>query len=340
MTHENECMPIYPGIQMWARIKTALKVTYQIFKSAGKQYGIDRVNRMAAAVAYRTMFALAPLLLVAVWVVSLFLGDVEARTEIAEAVGRVAGPTVEAALITFLRSVGESSGAVGLIGIVLLLWTSSTLFMELQNDLNDIFDVPYEETTGVMSFVIKRGLGFLWALSLGVVLVAIWMVNSLWQFVDDFLPPAFAPVHDAVSYLAPVASILVLPFLFALIFQSLTRVKVRWRAIWWGSFFTAAVFLLATYGTGLYFRLSETSAASIAGAIFVILLLAYVLSAVFLFGAEVTKVYDTYLDGVSLRFLDEEVTPEGIVDRPEPALPLAAVFAFLGGLFVGWRRKS
>lgn len=333
-------MPRYPETQMWAKIKDAAKVTYEIFKAAGKQYGIDRVNRMAAAVAYRTMFALAPLLLVAVWVVSLFLGDVEARTEITVAVGRVAGPTVEAALDTFLRSVGESSGAVGLIGIVLLLWTSSTLFMELQNDLNDIFDVPYEQTTGVMSFVIKRGLGFLWALSLGVVLVAIWLVNSLWQFVDDFLPPAFAPVHDAVSYLAPVASILVLPFLFALIFQSLTRVKVRWRAIWSGSFFTAAVFMLATYGTGLYFQLSKTSAASIVGSIFVILLLAYVLSAVFLFGAEVTKVYDTYLDGVSLRFLDEKVAPEGIVDRPEPALPLAAVLAFLGGLFVGWRRKS
>jgi uncharacterized BrkB/YihY/UPF0761 family membrane protein len=98
--------------------------------------------------------------------------------------------------------------------------------------------------------------------------------------------------------------------------------------------------MLATYGTGLYFRLSETSAASIAGSIFVILLLAYVLSAVFLFGAEVTKVYDTYLDGVTMHFLDADEQPEGIVDQPEPALPLAAVIAFLGGLFVGWRRKS
>lgn len=325
---------------MWSRTKDAAKVTFEIFKSAGKQYGIDRVNRMAAAVAYRTMFALAPLLLVAVWVVSLFLGDVEARGEITDAVGRVAGPTVEAALDNFLRSIGESSGAVGLIGVGLLLWTSSTLFLELQNNLNDIFDVPYEKTTGVLSFLIKRGLGFLWALSLGLMLVVIWLLNSLWQFVDHFLPPAFAPVHDVISYVAPAASILILPFLFALIFQSLTRVKVRWRAIWWGSAFTAVVFLLATYGTGLYFSLSDTSAATIAGSIFVILLLTYILSAVFLFGAEVTKVYDTYLDGVSLQFLESEPLPEGIVARPEPALPLAAVLGFLGGLLVGWRRKS
>ncbi|HEX6221281.1 MAG TPA: YihY/virulence factor BrkB family protein [Acidimicrobiia bacterium] len=325
---------------MWARTKNAAKVTFEIFKSAGRQYGIDRVNRMAAAVAYRTMFALAPLLLVAIWVVSLFLGDVEARGEITDAVGRVAGTTVETALDNFLRSIGESSGAVGLIGIGLLLWTSSSLFMELQNNLNDIFNVPYEQTTGVMGFLIKRGLGFLWALSLGLMLVAIWLLNSLWQFVDEFLPPAFAPVHDVISYVAPAASLLILPFLFALIFQSLTRVKVRWRAIWWGSVFTAAAFLLATYGTGLYFLLSDTSAATIAGSIFVVLLLAYVLSAVFLFGAEVTKVYDSYLDGVSLQFLDRDDQPEAIVDRPEPSLPLAAILAFLGGLFVGWRRKS
>jgi membrane protein len=296
---------------MWAKTKDAARVTYGIFKSAGKQYGIDRVNRMAAAVAYRTMFALAPLLLVAVSVLGVFVGDVEARGEILDAVNRVAGATVADSLEAFLRSVVNSSGVAGIVGFVLLLWTSSSLFMELQNNLNDIFDVPYEQTTGVMAFVIKRGLGFLWALSLGMLLVAVWLLNSLWQFVDEFLPPSLAAVHDVVSYVAPAVSILILPFLFALIFQSLTRVKVRWRAIWWGSFFTASVFLLATYGTGLYFSLAGTSAVGIAGSIFVILLLAYVLSAVFLFGAEVTKVYDTYLDGVSMEFLEREPQPEG-----------------------------
>lgn len=325
---------------MWAKTKDAANVTYEIFKSAAKQYGIDRVNRMAAAVAYRTMFALAPLLLVAVSVLGIFVGDVEARGEILDAVGRVAGETIEEALADFLRSVSQSSGVAGFVGFALLLWTSSSLFMELQNNLNDIFDVPREKTTGVMGFVVKRGLGFLWAFSLGLLLVAIWLLNSLWQFVDGFLPPSFDPVHEVISYLAPVVSLLILPFLFALIFQSLTRVSVRWRAIWWGSFFTAAVFLLATYGTGLYFSLAGTTAVGIAGSIFVVLLLAYVLSAVFLFGAEVTKVYDSYLDGVSLEFLDKDEQPEAFVDIPEPALPLAALLAFLGGLLIGWRRKQ
>ncbi|HEX6287397.1 MAG TPA: YihY/virulence factor BrkB family protein, partial [Acidimicrobiia bacterium] len=123
--------------QMWAKTKDAAKTTYEIFKSAGKQYGIDRVNRMAAAVAYRTMFALAPLLLVAVSVLGVFVGDVEARGEILETVTRVAGETVAEALEDFLRSVSQSSSVAGIVGFVLLLWTSSSLFMELQNNLND-----------------------------------------------------------------------------------------------------------------------------------------------------------------------------------------------------------
>lgn len=325
---------------MWAKTKEAVELGYGILKSAGKQFGIDRVNTMAAAVAYRTMFALAPLLLLAIYFLGLFIGD-GARAELLATVDRVAGPTTIAALESFLDSVGDSAGGAGLAGLGLLLWTGSSLFLELQASLNDIFDVPQEKIRGLRSTVVKRGIGFLWSLGLGVILLAIWLLNGLWQFLDDFLPASFDRAHEVVSYLAPAVSFLVLPFLFALTFQTLTRVSVRWRAVWWGSFFTSVVFLAATYGASLYFSIAGENAATAVGAIFIILLLAYILSAVFLFGAEVTKVYDTYLEGVSLQSLGEDGrSPEAIVDRPEPALPLAAVLAFLGGLLVGWRRKS
>lgn len=323
---------------MWVKTKQLTAVTLEIFKTAGKQYGLDRVNRMASAVAYRTMFALAPLFLVAIFVLGLFVGDVDARQELLDVINRVAGPTVIDALENFLRSVGEGGGTAGLVGFGLLLWTGSSLFLELQNDLNDIFEVPSEQTTGIIETIRKRGIGFLWALGLGLILVAIWLLNSLWQLVDDFLPSSFDPVHRAVSVLTPAISVLLLPFVFGLIFQTLTQVKVRWRAVWWGSFFTAVAFLLASYATSLYFRLAGDSPAGIAGALFVILLLAYVLSAVFLFGAEVTKVYDRYLETGKIA-PDPPPGPGAIVAAPEPAMPVSAVLGFLGGLLVGWRRR-
>jgi membrane protein len=119
----------------------------------------------------------------------------------------------------------------------------------------------------------------------------------------------------------------------------MSAVKVRWRAIWWGSFFTSLSFLAAAYGAGLYFSWdSDTSASQVAASIFVILLLAFVLASVFIFGAEVTKVYNDYL-------VRGDVVPPD--DRPvetsEPAaepssLASSTLVAFLAGLAVGWRR--
>jgi membrane protein len=324
---------------MWAKTQETARFTFEILRAAGNQYGLDRVNRMAAAVAYRTMFALAPLLLLAIFFLGLVVGDGEARQELLDTVARVAGDTAGDALDSFLDSVGDTAGGAGLVGLGLLLWTGSSLFLELQGDLNDIFDVPAERTTGLKGSAIKRGIGFLWSLGLGMILVAIWLLNSFWRFLGDFLPAAFAPIHVVISYLAPVVSVLILPFVFALVFQTLTRVRVRWRAVWWGSFFTSVVFLAATYGAGLYFSIAGRNAATAVGAIFIILLLAFILSAVFLFGAEVTKVYDSHLDGRPLRSVEEHLPTHAVVDRPDTAMPLAAIIAFLGGLFVGWRRR-
>lgn len=328
---------------MWEKTKRNTATALEVLKAAGKEYGEDRVARMSAAVAYRAIFALAPLFLIAVFVFGLFLGSSEsAQMEILDAVERIAGDTVRDSIERVLGSVEESSNTAGVIGFLLLLWTGSSLFMELQNDLNDIFHVPYEHTTGPVAFVKKRGLGFLFAIGLGVVLIAVVLLNSTWQFLGDLFPESFEPVHRLIGFATPLVSLIVLPFVMALTFQVLSRVTVRWRAVWWGSFFTSVAFLAAAYGTGLYFRLSSPSAAGVAGSIFVILLFAFVLAAVYLFGAEVTKIYNDYLDRGDVRRPNERDLsydgPDVVVAEPAQPLPLAAIFAFLGGLFVGWRR--
>lgn len=331
---------------MLERVRHLARTTYEIYKHAGQQYGIDRVNRMSAAVAYRVMFAAAPLLIVTIWLVGLVVGSEEARSEIVEAINRIAGPTVVDAMETFLDSLATTSAVTGIVGLVLLLWTSSSLFMELQNDLNDIFGVPYDQTTGILNTVKKRGLGFLWALALGLILIAVLLINNIWQFLDGLFPASFEPAHRLIGFLTPLVSVVLLPVVFALFFQTLTQVKVRWRAVWWGSFFTSVAFLVASYGASIYFRLSNPSVAGFAGAVFVILLLAYILSAVFLFGAEVTRSYDRYLErgriipGGPLPEIEQPDEPvDAVVADLSPTLPTSTLVGFLAGLFVGWRRR-
>lgn len=330
---------------MWQRVKSNLRLTYDVLVAAGKEFGNDKVGRMAAAVAYRAMFATAPLFLLAVWVAGFVLGGGEARAQILTGIERVGGEDLREALSTFLTSVAVSGDTAAVLGIALLFWTASSLFIELQSDLNDIFHVPDEEIAGVMGFVRKRALGFLGVLAVGIALVAVWMLNAIWRFLgDEILPPDAQNLHFVIGLITPLVSVLVLPVILGLFFQTMSALKVRWRAVWWGSFFTSAAFLAAAYGVGLYFSWDrDTSAPQVAASIFIILLLAFVLSTVFFYGAEVTKVYNDYLAmgdvmPPALRAAKARA-PEMVVSEPERMLTSAALFAFLGGLFVGWRRK-
>ncbi|MGH3649664.1 MAG: YihY/virulence factor BrkB family protein, partial [Acidimicrobiia bacterium] len=307
---------------------------------AAQSFGDDRASRMAAAVAYRAMFTLAPLLLIAVFALSLVVGgDASARAQILTQVAEIAGESVSDALGTFLDSVSRTGDTAGIIGFALLLWTGSSLFLELQQDLNDIFGLPTEKVSGVARVVRQRLIGFAWSLSLGVILVVVWLINAVWRYLGDVVPEDFAVAHGLIGILAPLVSLILLPPVFALCFETLTRIDVQRRALWWGSLFTTIAFLAASYAGGLYFQLTGQSAATIAGSIFIILLLAFILSAVFFFGAEVTKTLDDYWTTGHIG--PEEVqVPQAVVTQPGPTVPTSAAVAFVLGLLVGRRRND
>jgi membrane protein len=143
-----------------------------------------------------------------------------------------------------------------------------------------------------------------------------------------------------VSFITPLVSVILLPLVFALIFKTMTVAKVAWRAAWVGGLFTAVVFLVAAYGVGIYFQIAGTTTAlGFAGSFVVILFLAYFLSMVFLFGAEVTKAYADVLEerealpAVRPLYTD----PQVVVAEPPSGIPKAAFLAFIAGLIAGWR---
>jgi membrane protein len=320
----------------WARTPAVIGA------EAAREYGTDRAGRMAAAIAYRTVFAFAPLLIIAVAVLGAFLGSrLAARREILDAVESFAGADVADIIASTLTSALGSVDTAAIVGGLLLLWTASSLFLEMQNDLNDIFDVPFEQVRGILALVRSRGIGFLWAFGLGLTLIALWLLNTVWRFLGDLLPASMATAHELVGYLTPLLSLLILPFIFGLVFQTMTAVTVRWRAVWVGGLFTSVLFVAASYGVGLYFQnFTGPTALGFAGSFVVIIFLAYFLSSVFLFGAEVTKVYERMLDGretgaIAAGGSDD---PQVVVAEPRDSVPRAAIIAFFAGLLVGWKR--
>jgi membrane protein len=324
-----------------ARLPGWAKGPAKILAEAAEGYGHHRDSRMAAAIAYRTVFALAPLLIIAVAVLGTFLGSrAEAMQEIIDAIEGVAGPEVAEAIGSILASALQSTGSAYLIGAILLLWTASSLFLEIQRDLNDIFEVPHEEMSGIMTMARTRGIGFLWVLGLGFLLVATWSINAAWGIIAGLLPGELDAVSDIVSLVTPLVSVILLPLVFALIFKTMTVANVPWRAVWVGGLFTAVVFLTAAYGVGVYFSIAgPTTALGFAGSFVVILFLAYFLAMVFLFGVEVTK---AYADVLAERAAEPVVAPlytdpQVVVAQPPTGIPRAAFLAFIAGLIAGWR---
>jgi len=326
-----------------ARLPSWARGPAELLAAAAEGYGAHRASRMAAAISYRTVFALAPLLIIAVAVLGSFLGsEAEAQQEIIDGIEAVAGSEIAGMIDEILTSALGSTGTAYLIGGILLIWTASSLFLEMQRDLNDIFEVPHEEVAGVMAMVRSRGIGFLWVLGLGFLLVATWMINALWGFVSNLLPGSLEVIDDLVTVITPLASLILLPLVFALIFQTMTAARIPWRAAWVGGFFTAVVFLLAAYGVGIYFEIAgATTALGFAGSFVVILFLAYFLSMVFLYGAEVTKAYTDRLAAREAPPASQPMytDPQVVVAEPPAGIPQAAFLAFVVGLIAGWRRS-
>ena len=321
-----------------------MKDAAEVFAEAARSYGEDRAPRMAAAIAYRTIFALAPLLMILVAVLGAFLGSrAEAQQEILDAIEAVAGAEVAETVKSILVSALNSTGTAAVIGGVLLLWTASSLFLEMQRDLNDIFGAPHGKVTGLVAMIRTRGVGFLWAFGLGVLLIAAWFLNAIWRFLGSLLPEGMAAAHGVVSVLTPLVSLLLIPVLFALVFQTMTVITLPWRPVWIGASFTAVVFVAASYGIGLYFQIFEpTTALGFAGSFVVVLFLAYFLSSVFLYGAEVTQAYAERLAGQAEAATAPRPSgdPQVLVSAPtDEGVPRAAMLAFIAGLAVGWRRS-
>jgi uncharacterized BrkB/YihY/UPF0761 family membrane protein len=120
----------------------------------------------------------------------------------------------------------------------------------------------------------------------------------------------------------------------------MTTRQIPWRAVWAGGLFTAIVFLLASYGVGVYFQIAgPTTALGFAGSFVVILFLAYFLSMVFLFGGEVTKVYADRLAEREAPPVAKPLyaDPQVVVAQPPSGIPRVAFLAFLAGIIAGWR---
>jgi len=255
----------------------------------------DYAPSMGAALAYYTLFSLAPLLLIAVSIAGLVFGPDAARGEIFEQLQDVIGDEGAAAAQALLQSLNRpAQGLVGtVVGLATLLLGAASVFGELQNSLDRIWRAPpRREGSGLWTLLRARLLTFGMVLGIGFLLVVSLLASAAIAAVGKRYANAFggwAFVAEALNF---VVSFAVITALFAMIYKILPRVRIGWRDVWVGAAATALLFSLGKSLIGLYLgRTGVASGFGAAGSLIVVIVWTYYSAQVFLLGAEFTHVY-------------------------------------------------
>jgi membrane protein len=255
----------------------------------------DKAPRLAAALAFYTAFALAPLLLIAIALAGLVLGREAATNQIGQQVSGLLGPTAGEGINAMVAAANAQQGTgiiASIIGIATLLFAASGVFGELQDALDTIWEVQPKPGLGIWGTIKKRFFSFGMVLGVGFLLLVSLIISTILSTLGGFVAGeqfGQALVWKVINF---VVSFAVTTGLFALIFKVLPDVKIEWSDVWIGALATALLFTVGKAALGWYLGRPGTNSTYGAAGSFVALLLWIYYSAQILFiGAEFTQVY-------------------------------------------------
>ena len=277
--------------KLLSNLPAILKLAYEDWKE-------DNASRLSAALAYYTIFSLAPLLVIVIAITGLIWQADVVRMQILSQVRELIGPEGADFIANLISNRGEpAEGVVALlIGIIALLFGALGVFNELHNSLNIIWEVRVEKPAGflqaVKKLLIDRFLSFAMILVIGFLLLVSLVVTAALSATQETIGNAF-PLSEILLQIVNLAiSLAVITILFALIFKFLPDVEIEWREVWVGAFVTALLFSVGKAVIGIYLGNSAVASTfGAAGSLVLLLLWIYYSAQILFFGAEFTQVY-------------------------------------------------
>lgn len=355
------------------------QVLFSILKAAADEFGADQAGRQAAALAYYTLFSIVPLLFVAVAVTAIALGPPRDALPLDPATGQVAcervhnvplapdserpldrlvvqldevaGESISGPVRELICQARENAGTSLSLGLAIAAFAASGIFLQVQAVLNWVFQVPEEKVSGISGLIRKRLVALVSAIVLAVlVLIPVVSVAAI-QFLIDLVPVSTAWLAVPISLAVPLISLVMLVAIVSLTFRVLTQAEIPWKAARRGGAATSLAGLLAAFGVGQYLATigSDSSTFGVLGGIAILLFFFNLLWIVYVFGAEVTKVYADYLEfgdvvppheRAESRFVESPPEPVPAPEQVPPKVVNAGVLGFLAGLLVGRRKQD
>lgn len=265
-----------------------------LLKTTFSEWQEDKVPVLAAALAYYTVFSLAPLLIIVIAILGIFFGQGQAETQLVSQLEGVFGQGVAQTLQAMIESRAQSGGNVlaSIVGVVLVLVGATGVFTQLQNALNQIWGVEPNPESGIWNLVRVRLLSLGMILVIGFLLLVSLVLSAVLSAFGGMLSTALPGGDLLWQALNFVISLAVITLLFALIFKYLPDAEIRWRDLWVGAGVTALLFVIGKSLIGLYLGSSAVASSyGAAGSLVVLLLWVFYSAQIILFGGEFTQVY-------------------------------------------------
>ena len=287
-----------PPERHWAPPRWLREGAWEPLRETVRSWYADSAPRWSAAIAFYTIFSLAPVLIIVIAVAGALWGDHAVRNEVVGQFGELLGDAGARQIEQLIQAALPSGGGrpATIVGLLTLLVGATAVFTTLHNALNAVWGVAAEGDSGlwrsVRTHLRTRLLSFALVLCIAFLLAASLIVNAALAGVGMWIRERLPAPVPVLRLIETGVTLLVLWLLFAVIFRWLPDARIAWKDVWIGAAATALLFSAGKLGIGFYLgRSGIASAYGVAGSVVLILLWVYYSAMVFLLGAEFTEVY-------------------------------------------------
>ena len=257
--------------------------------------GWNEINapRLGAALAFYTLWAIAPLLMVFLAIAGLVVGREAAQHQLGVQLENFAGGSGRALESLLAHAARPSHNVVAAaVGFAILILGASGVFAELHDSLNLVWGIRNPEGTGLLGVVITRFLGFLMVLGIGLLLLVSLAVTTGISMAGHFFA-RYLPISGGVLYAANTAiSLSIVTLLFALLFRLVPQTPIEWGDVWIGAAVTSVLFTAGKFLIGLYLgTFGVNSAYGAASSLVIFIIWVYYSAQILFLGAEFTRAF-------------------------------------------------
>lgn len=275
--------------------KLSFKGLWEVLKKSGKGFSDHKIMKKSASLAFYTIFSLGPLLIVIVYVASIFFKEEAVEGKLFSQVQDFVGPNAALQIQSVIENAAVSADSTfaAIIGVITLLVGATTMFGDMQDSINEIWSLKPNPKSGWIKIIINRLLSFGVVASLGFLLLVSLSISALITSFNTQLQNQFPSLSVPFIYIGNlVISFIIITILFLIIFKVLPDAKIKWKDVLAGAIATSILFMVGKFGISYYLGTSKLGTTyGAAGSLVILLLWVYYSSVILYFGAEFTKAF-------------------------------------------------